>query len=161
MVLAIAVVVSALDDRTGELVPGTIYSTAAGDPFDVAYGIDESGMGCISLGGLQPSRSSAFSQGRQWRRATSGLFYGGSRVNCIDPDELDEGGTYQLVLPAAAEKPALVVGVMPAGATGAVVGGVGRETTRAEARGRWFLASLEPAAPSLLDLATIRVEFDR
>jgi len=81
-------------------------------------------------------------------------------VSCFDPEELDKGGFYKLVLPESVEMPALVIGVMPAGATGATVEGIGRKPARAETRGRWFLASLEPAASSPLDLADVRVEFD-
>jgi hypothetical protein len=54
----------------------------------------------------------------------------------------------------------VVIGVMPADATGATVGAVGWKTARAQTRGQWFLASLEPADPSLWDLADIRVTFD-
>lgn len=81
-------------------------------------------------------------------------------MSCVDPQELEEGGTYKLVLPVSAEMPALVVGVMPAGATGATVSAVGWGTARAETRGQWFLASLEPADPSPWDLRDVHVEFD-
>jgi len=131
------------DDATsaGGLAAGQIYSTDDGDPFDVYYEIDDSGTGCMSVGGR------------------SGIVYGG-RVSCFDPKELEGGGTYKLVIPASTEMPAHVVGVMPAGATDATVSAVGWETARAETRGQWFLASLEPADPSPYDLADIRVEFD-
>jgi hypothetical protein len=129
------------DDATsaGGLAAGQIYSTDDGDPIDVSYALDESGRGCMSVIG--------------------GLSYGG-HTTCVEPEELEEGGTYKLVIPASAEMPALVVGVMPVGATGAVVSAIGWETARAETRGQWFLASLEPADPSPYDLADIRVEFD-
>ena len=133
------------DDATsaGGLAVGQIYSTDDGDPIDVFYEIDDSEMGCISMGG----------------RSGSGIVYGG-RASCFDPKELEEGGTYKLVIPASAEMPALVVGIMPAGATGAWVSAIGWRAARAETRGQWFLASLEPTDPSPWDLADIRVEFD-
>ena len=128
----------------GKIAAGQIYSTDDGDPIDVSYGPDESGrLGCMSV-------SVSFNV----------VLYGGSSVSCFDPVELEEGGTYKLIIPGLVEMPALVVGVMPAGATGATVGGIGRKTARAETRGRWFLASLEPTDPSPWDLADIRVEFD-
>lgn len=135
------------DERTSAsgLAAGQVYSTDDGDPIDVVYTLDESGRGCIHLGGSVHG---------------GGVIYGGSPVNCFDPKELAEGGTYKLVVPPSAELPALVVGVMPAGATGALVSAVGWETARAETQGQWFLASLEPADPSPWDLADIRVEFD-
>lgn len=138
--LAVAIFVAATSSKELEAIAaGQIYSTDNGDPIDVSYGPDESGMGCMNV---------------------SGFVFGGRSVSCFDPEELDKGGSYKLVLPASAEMPALVVGVMPAGATGATIGGIGRSTARAETRGRWFLASLEPADPSPLDLAWIRVDFD-
>ncbi len=134
-----------LDDddatTTGRLAAGQIYSTDDGDPIDVFYEIDDSEMGCISMGGR------------------GGIAYGG-RVSCFDPKELEEGGTYKLVIPASTKMPAVVVGVMPAGATGAWVGALGWKSARAETRGKWFLASLTPADPNPYDLADIRVEFD-
>ena len=123
-----------------------IYSTDDGDPIDVFYGLDESGMGCMSVSGGFMSGGS--------------IFYGGTKTTCVDPDELDKGGSYKLLIPASAEMPAVVVGVMPAGATGATVSAIGWKTARAETRGQWFLASLPPADPSPYDLADIRVEFD-
>jgi hypothetical protein len=141
-VLAVVLVAAVLvDSDSDEIATGQIYSTDDGDPIDVFYGPDESGMGCVNV---------------------SGFVYGGGggRPSCFDPEELEEGGTYALVLPRSSEMPALVVGVMPAGAIGATVGGVGRKTARAETRGRWFLASLEPADPSPSDLADLHVEFD-
>jgi hypothetical protein len=140
VVLVAAVLVDSGSD-SAEIATGQIYSTDDGDPIDVVYELDESGMGCMTVtGGV--------------------IFYGGRNTTCHDPEELDDGGSYMLVLPASAEMPALVVGVMPAGATGATVGGIGRKTARAETRGRWFLASLEPADPSPSDLADLHVEFD-
>ena len=65
-------------------------------------------------------------------------------MSCFDPKELEEGGTYKLVIPASAEMPAQVVGIMPPGATGAFVRAIGWGAARAETRGQWFLASLEP-----------------
>lgn len=143
VVVLVAAVLVDSDSDSDEIATGQIYSTDDGDPIDVFYGPDESGMGCMNVLGF------VYSGG------------GGGRPSCFDPEELDEGGTYKLVLPPSAEMPALVVGVMPAGATGATVGGIGRKTARAETRGRWFLASLEPADPSPSDLADIHVEFDR
>ena len=132
-----------LDDDEGTsadgLVAGQIYSTDDGDPVDVSYALDESGRGCMSVIG--------------------GISYGGY-TNCFDPDELEEGGTYKLIVPMSVDMPAVVVGVMPAGATRALVTALGWETARAETRGQWFLASLEPADPDPYDLADIRVEFD-
>ena len=129
------------DDATsaGGLATGQIYSTDDGDPIDVSYALDASGMGCMSVIG--------------------GLSYGGYR-SCFDPEELEEGGTYKLVIPASVDMPAIVVGVMPAGATGATVSALGWKTARAGTRGQWFLASLESADPNPYDLADIRVEFD-
>ena len=147
LVLVVVLVVAVLvDSDSNEIAAGQIYSTDAGDPIDVFYGPDESGMECMTFSGFLYGGNVIFG-------------YGGN-VSCFDPEELDEGGTYKLVLPASAEMPALVIGVMPAGATGATVGGIGRKTARAETRGRWFLASLEPVAPSPWDLADVRVEFD-
>jgi hypothetical protein len=147
--LAVVLVVSGRDsDATpaaDKLVAGQIYSTDAGDPVDVVYEIDESGTGCMSLIGL-PDR-------------TSGIPFGGSPP-CLSLEDVDEGGMYRVLLPASVEDPALVVGVMPHSATGATVSGVGRKTTRADIRGRWFLALLEPAAPHVLNLEPLRVEFD-
>lgn len=133
-----------LDDDTtsaGRLAAGQIYSTDDGDPIDVFYEIDDAEMGCMSVGGR------------------GGIVYGG-RMSCLDPKELEEGGTYKLVIPMTLDMPAIVVGVMPAGATGAWVGALGWRTARAETRGRWFLAPLESADPDPYDLADIRVEFD-
>lgn len=144
---ALAVFVLSGDERrsAGGLAAGQIYSTDDGDPINVSYALDASGMGCIQLGRSVHG---------------GGVFYGGSPVSCFDPEELAEGGTYKLLIPPSAELPAVVIGVMPAGATGALVRAVGWETARAETRGQWFLASLEPADPSPWDLRDIRVEFD-
>lgn len=139
LVLAVVLVASVLvDSDSNEIASGLIFSTEAGDPIDLVYGPDESGLGCM--------RVEAFT-------------YGGN-VSCFDPQKVEDEGSYLVAIPESAEMPAVVVGIMPASATGATVGGVGRKTARAETRGRWFLASLEPAAPSLFDLAPIRVEFD-
>jgi hypothetical protein len=150
--IALAVALAVVTLRDGDtaapgsgLVAGQIYSTDAGDPVDVVYEIDESGTGCMSLRGL-PER-------------TSGIPFGGSPL-CFSPEEVDEGGMYRVLLPKSLEDPALVVGVMPSGATGATVNAVGWKTTRAEVRGRWFLASLEPAAPDVLNLEPLRVQFE-
>ena len=143
--LAVVLVVSMTDGdepgRATEVAVGHIYSTDAGDPIDVFFEPGESGSGCMTF-------------------LSGGIFYGGSNVSCFDLEEVDEGGTYRLVLPRYAEDPAVLVGVMPTGATGATASGVGRKPARAEARGRWFLASLEPADPSVLDLETLDVDFD-
>ena len=132
-----------LDDdeatSAGGLAAGQIYSTDDGDPIDVSYALDESGRGCMSVIGR--------------------ISYGG-HTSCFDPEELEEGGTYKLVIPITVDMPAIVVGVMPADATGALVSALGWTTARAETRGQWFLASLEPADPSPYDLADIRVVFD-
>ncbi|MGH3127502.1 MAG: hypothetical protein ACRDPX_06260 [Gaiellaceae bacterium] len=128
-----------------ELVVGPIYSTDRGDPIDVDYGVDESGMGCIYLRGL------AFGVG--------GIPYGAG-PRCFDLEEVEQGGTYQVLLPASTKDPALVVGVMPAGATGAKASGVGWRSAQAEISGRWFLASLEPAAPDESNLDDFRVRFE-
>jgi hypothetical protein len=148
--LAVALLVVTTRDSnvaaTGsELVAGQIYSTDAGDPVDVVYEIDESGTGCMSLRGV-PHR-------------TSGIPFGGSTL-CFSLKEVDEGGMYRVLLPASVEDPALVVGVLPHGATGAIVNAVGWKTTRANVRGRWFLASLEPAPPDVLNLEPLRVQFE-
>jgi hypothetical protein len=147
--LAVVLLVSTLgSDETEpalELEGGHIFSIDAGDPLDVVYEIDDSGMGCIRLRGL-PDR-------------TSGIPYGGSPL-CMSLEEVDEGGMYRVLLPVSVEDPALVVGVMPRSATGATVSGVGWKTTRADVRGRWFLASLEPATPDIANLEPIRVRFE-
>jgi hypothetical protein len=143
--LVVVLAVSMLDSDEGtpssELVAGQIYSTERGDPIDLLYERDDEGTGCM-------------------RFVSAGIFYGGSNVSCFDLERIDEGGTYKLVLARYAEDPAVVVGVMPAGATGATVTGVGRKAARAEPRGRWFLALLEPADPSVADLETLRVRFE-
>ena len=128
-------------ERASGLAYGQIYSTEEGDPIDLLYGPGEPGSDCMTA-------------------LRGGIFYGGSNVSCFDLEVVDEGGTYRLVLPRHAEDPAVLVGVMPAGATGATASGVGREPARAETRGRWFLASLEPSDPSVLDLETLDVDFD-
>jgi hypothetical protein len=147
--LALVLAVSKVDTDEADpgtgLVAGQIYSTVRGDPLDVVYGIDESGMGCIYVRGLA--------------NGVGGIPYGGG-PRCFDLEEVEQGGTYQVVLPASTKDPALVVGVMPAGATGAKASGVGWKTARAEVRGRWFLAFLLPAAPDVLNLGDFRVEFD-
>jgi hypothetical protein len=147
--LAVALGVLALRDGDAaapgsELVAGQIYSTDAGDPVDVVYEVDESGTGCMDL--RLPDR-------------TSGIPFGGSPP-CFSLEEVDEGGMYRVLLPASVEDPALVVGVLPSGATGATVNAVGWKTTRANVRGRWFLASLEPAPPDVLNLEPLRVQFE-
>jgi hypothetical protein len=155
LVAGFAMLVFEEDDATsaGGLAPGQIYSTDDGDPIDVFYALDESGMGCISLGErTAPSSETA-------PPSTGGIVYGG-RGSCVDPEELETGGTYKLVIPESTELPAVVVGVMPAGATGATVSALGWKTARAETRGQWFLASLESADPDPYDLADIRVRFD-
>ena len=149
--LGAVLLVSALDERENKPVARQIYSTDDGDPIDVVYAHDESGMGCIHFG-------RSIDGGRTV--TVGGLLYGGGPVSCFDPDELVREGTYKLVIPASAELPAVVVGVMPAGATGATVRSVGWKTARAETRGRWFLASLDPVDPSPFDLADIGVTFD-
>ena len=80
-------------------------------------------------------------------------------MSCFDLDAVDEGGV-QARLAARAEDPAVLVGVLPAGATGVTVSGVGRKPGRAETRGRWFLVLLEPADPSVLNLETLDVDFE-
>ena len=143
--LAVVLVVSTPDGDDArpadELVAGQIYSTDRGDPIDLLYAPIRPGMGCMTF-------------------LSAGIFYGGSNVSCFDPDTVDEGGTYKLVLAARAEDPAVLVGVLPAGATGASVSGVGRKPGRAETRGRWFLVVLEPADPSVLNLETLDVDFE-
>jgi hypothetical protein len=143
VISGIAMLVLDDDDATsaGGLAVGQIYSTGDGDPIDVFYEIDDSEMGCMTVAGR------------------GGIAYGG-RESCFDPKELEQGGTYKLVIPASVEMPAVVVGVMPSGATGAIVSAIGWKAARAETRGQWFLASLEPTDPSPYDLADIRVEFD-
>jgi hypothetical protein len=141
--VALIVSTSGSDDPapgTG-LVAGQIYSTDRGDPIDLLYEPGEAGTGCAT-------------------NLSGGLLYSGTRTGCFGLKEVDEGGTYQLVLPSVVEEPAIVVGVMPVGATGARVRGVGRKPARAETRGRWFLALLEPADPSVQDLETLSVRFD-
>jgi hypothetical protein len=143
--LAVVLVVSARD--TGEpgpaagLVPGQIYSTDAGDPIDLLYVLDEPGIGCMT-------------------NVSGGIYYGGTSTSCFDLEAVEQGGTYQILFPASAEDPALVVGVMPFGARAATASGVGWATTRAKVRGRWFLASLEPATPDVSNLDDFRVRFE-
>jgi hypothetical protein len=144
--LGVVLVVSTRDDGDArpadELVAGQIYSTDRGDPIDLLYGPTKPGMGCMTF-------------------VSAGVFYtGGSNRSCFDLDEVDEGGTYQLVLARRAEDPAVLVGVLPPGAIGATVSGVGRKPARAETRGRWFLVLLEPADPDVLNLETLDVDFE-
>ena len=133
------------DDATsaGGLAVGQIYSTDGGDPIDVFYEIDDSEMGCMSVGGSVAASSTA------------------GEVSCFDPKEVEEGGTYKLVIPASAEMPALVVGIMPAGATGAIrscASGGGRRERRPADSGSSRRSSRP--TPARADLADIRVEFD-
>jgi hypothetical protein len=143
--VAVVLAVSMLDtddpSPTDELAAGQIYSTDAGDPIDLFYEPGEPGMGCMT-------------------NVSSGIFYGGTNTSCFGLEDVDDGGSYQLFLPASAEDPAVLVGVMPVGATGARVRGVGRKPARAETSGRWFLALLEPADPSVHELETLGVQFD-
>ena len=149
--IAVAVVLAVSMRDTSEpkpetgLTPGTIYSTRRGDPLDVVYEIHESGMGCMHL------------------RRAHGLHLGGVPYGvgprCFDIEEAEQGGTYWVLLPASTKDPALVVGVMPSGATAATASGVGWSTAWAEVRGRWFLASLAPALPDESNLEDFRVRF--
>jgi hypothetical protein len=145
--IALAVILVSTRDsdeprQADELVAGQIYSTDDGDPIDLLYAPSKPGTGCMTF-------------------VSAGVFYtGGSNVTCFDLEDIRIGGTYQLVLARRAEDPAVLVGVLPDGATGATVSGVGRKGARAEMRGRWFLALLEPADPSVLNLETLDVDFE-
>ena len=127
--------------RRNALVAGQISSTDAGDPIDLVYEPGEQGMGCIA-------------------NVSGGIAYSGTYTSCFGLVDVDAGGTYMLVLAISADDPAIVVGVMPAGATGAQVNGIGRKGARAETRGRWFLALLEPTDPSIGNLETLDVDFE-
>lgn len=146
--LAVALILSGLDgdpaDPGNDLAAGQIYAIAAGDPLDVVYEADDAGTGCLVLGRLAEG---------------GGIPYGG-RTRCFHKEEVDTDGALLVVLPASAEDPALVVGVVPAGATSATASGIGWKTTQAEVKGRSFLASLEPAPPDVTNLEPIRVKFE-
>lgn len=147
--LAIVLFMSTRDadqlDPDDELVAGQIYSTDAGDPLGIVYETDDPGTGCVALSSFPND--------------TSGIPYGGT-TRCLTLEEIDQDGMYLVLLPESAEDPALVAGVMPSGATGATVSGIGWTTTRAALRGRWFLASLLPATPDIANLEPFRVRFD-
>ena len=141
VVLAVSVRDTDEPDQGAGLVPGQIYSTDAGDPIDLVYELGDPGMGCMA-------------------NLSGGIAYTGTSASCFGLVEVDEGGTYPLVRADDAEDPAVLVGVMPVGAPGATVSGIGRKAARAETRGRWFLALLEPADPSVANLETLDVDFD-
>jgi hypothetical protein len=122
-----------LSDAVAE---GLIFSSESGDPLDVYFTRDTARTGCMNVG--------AFSYG--------------STISCFDTGGPE--GSYAVVIPTTRRKPPIVVGVMPSGATGATVQ-AGESRARAETRGRWFLASLEPGALGAKNATPVSVEFDR
>jgi hypothetical protein len=115
---------------------GLVFSADDGDAVDVYFTRDTPTMGCMNVGG----------------------FFYGSTISCFDPDGAE--GSYAVVIPTTREKPPIVVGVMPGDATAATVQ-AGPSRVRAETRGRWFLASLEPGALGSNNANTVTVAFDR
>ena len=87
-----------------------------------------------------------------------GFFYGSS-ISCFAAKDADETGSYMLVIPESKRKAPLVVGVMPASASGATAT-VERATSRGETRGRWFLVPLEPGALGRNNANPVSVEFE-
>jgi len=87
-----------------------------------------------------------------------GFFYG-SGGSCFKIEDADQTGSYVLVIPQSRRKAPLVVGVMPASASGATAS-VERATISARTRGRWFLVSLEPGSLGRSDANPVTVDFE-
>jgi hypothetical protein len=121
-----------------EIALGHVYSTDAGDPVDVvAEPGDMPGTICANVGGS---------------------FYG-SGSTCFARDGTEVTGSWVLAIPAGGRRPRLVVGVLPASASGATVT-VADERFEATSRGRWFIASLEPGVLGQSNAETVQVGFD-
>ena len=139
--LAIVAIAASVADERRDPVPiatGTIYSTADGDPIDVFAGPgDDPGTVCTNVGG----------------------FFYGSGGSCFEVEDADQTGSYVLVIPESRRKPPLVVGLMPAGASGATAH-VEQARTSAQTRGRWFLVSLEPSSLGSNNATPVSVDFE-
>ena len=123
--------------RASGLAYGQIYSTEEGDPIDVlADAGDEPDMVCMNVGG----------------------FAYGTSISCTDIEAARETGSWMLAIPESAAKPPIAVGIMPADATRAVAV-VGSQRVPGEARGRWFLAELEPGSLGPNNASPVDVEF--
>ena len=121
-----------------EIALGHVYSTGAGDPVDVvAEPGDMPGTICASVGG----------------------FFYGSGSTCFAGDGTEVTGSWVLVIPDGGRRPPLVVGVLPASASGATVT-VADERFEAISRGRWFIASLEPGVLGQNNAEPVHVGFD-
>jgi hypothetical protein len=124
------------------LASGRPYSVDDGDPVDVVLTDENDGGRCMTVSGTG------------YRRVAS----------CFGVAHAEENGNY--VLMTAESAPTVVVGFMPASATGATVDI--DPPVRAEARGRWFLATLTPEqlASTNVELQgfgkvdAVRVDFD-
>jgi hypothetical protein len=123
--------------RATELAYGQIYSTEDGDPIDVlADAGDEPHMVCMNVGG----------------------FAYGTSISCTDIEAAGKTGSWMLAIPESEAKPPIAVGIMPADATRAVAV-VGSQRVASEARGRWFLAELEPGSLGPNNARSVDVEF--
>jgi hypothetical protein len=138
LVAAVAVATIAVT-RDGEplaIAQGGVFSTDAGDPLDVFHGPGYRADGCMNIGG----------------------FFYGSSISCTDPATVDETGSWMLVIPELKRKPPLVVGILPANASGATVQ-VESTSLEATTRGRWFLASLPVGSLGPRNDASVQVAF--
>ncbi len=123
--------------RATELAYGQIYSTEDGDPIDVlADAGDEPDMVCMNVGGFAYATS----------------------ISCTDIEAAGETGSWMLAIPESESKPPIAVGIMPADATRAVAV-VGSQRVDCQARGRWFLAELEPGSLGPNNARSVDVEF--
>jgi hypothetical protein len=121
-----------------EIALGQVYSTDAGDPVDVvADPGDMPGAICANVGG----------------------FFYGSGSTCFTEAGAEMTGSWVLVIPDAGRRPPLVVGVLPASASGATVT-VDGERFEATPRGRWFIASLDSGVLGPNDAEPVDVDFD-
>ena len=121
-----------------EIALGHVYSTDAGDPVDVvAEPGDMPRTICANVGG----------------------FFYSSGSTCFTGDGADMTGSWVLVIPDGGRRPPLVVGVLPASASGAAVT-VADERFEATSRGRWFVASLETGALGQSNARPVHVDFD-
>ena len=135
--LATVVLESDQNGRASGLAYGQIYSTEEGDPIDVlAEAGDEPDMVCMNVGG----------------------FAYGTSISCTDIEAAGETGSWMLAIPESEDKPPITVGIMPADATRAVAV-VGSQRVASEARGRWFLAELEPGSLGPNNARSVDVEF--
>ena len=126
-----------LEGDNEEIAHGQIYSTEEGDPIDVfAYAGDEPDEVCMNVGGSGYDTS----------------------TSCTETEAAAETGSWMLAVPESEAMPPIAVGVMPAGATRAVAV-LGSQRVEGEARGRWFLAELEPGSVGPDDASQVEVEF--